>query len=186
MIKLFPLFTITLLLLAACGGGGGGGVAPTTSTKPANYASDKRAFEVFPEYQVKYSVVGTVSTAGKDRTDSHLHRINAAAAYARGATGAGETIAIVDTGVRDSHREFSGQGKISKVTDNKYTPTDRDKRHGTFVAALAAGNRDGGSGLNMHGVAFDASVRFKEIKISAPPSDNRYKPHRFGKFSIYA
>ncbi len=135
---------------------------------PTDYASKKQRFEASSEY-----AVGWVPTSG---TSDHLARINAAAAYARGATGAGETITIVDTGVRDSHREFSSQGKISKVTDNKYTPTDRDKRHGTFVAALAAGNRDGGSGLNMHGVAFDASVRFKEIELSAPQPNNGYNP----------
>ncbi len=199
--KLFALCALSLFLLTACGGGGGGGGGssppgtpnppppPTTQTcsdgtvipigdtcppPPTEYARRKSGFESSDEYNVSY-------TSG---TDFHLDRINAAAAYARGATGQGETIAIVDSGIRDTHRELSGSGKVTKVTQSGYNPDDDDKFHGTFVAALAVANRDGATdstGLNMHGVAFDASVAFGEIRLGT--SDGIYRPFRLENFS---
>ncbi len=135
----------------------------------------KREFETSPEYHVVYGdierppvrlsptiVITSVVLGG---TDTHLSRIKAAAAYARGATGMGETITIADTGIRETHREFSGVGKTSKETLSGYTPTDEQKLHGTAIAALAVGNRDGSSGNNMHGVAYDANMHFIEIPL---------------------
>ena len=193
--KLFALCALSLFLLTACGGGGGGGSGgsstptstqnpPTTKTcsdgtvipvgdtcppTPAEYTRRKSEFEASNEYTVRYTSGST------SETDSHLGRINAAAAYARGATSAGQTIAIVDTGIRDTHREFVGSGKVTKVTEGGYSPDDDDKFHGTLVAALAVGNRDGGSGLNMHGVAFDANVHFTEIFLGDPPAPGSYR-----------
>ncbi len=178
--------------LAGCGGGGGGSTPASTPAYPrtaptaavlnapddVDYAARKAEFAAGGEYNVSWKRINDPSIDGTDR---HLDRINAAAAYARGATGTGQTIAIVDSGILQTHREFSGSGKVTKKTDPGYYPTDRDKFHGTAVAALAVGNRDGGSGLNMHGVAFDARVHFTEIRLGE--SDGIYRPYKLENHS---
>ncbi len=142
---------------------------------PAVFEASRGTFEASPEYTVTYRIttsppVGTdplipPSTTLVGGTDTHLGRIKAAAAYARGATGMGETITVVDAGLRETHREFSGVGKFSKETLSEAPPSDQSIFHGTFVSALAVGNRDGMSGNNMHGVAYDANLHF----IGLPP-----------------
>ena len=128
-------------------------------------------FEMSAEYEVTYTV-GT----SENRVDSHLGRINAAAAYARGATGEGETIAIFDTGILASHPEFSGAGKVIQPGISN---AGADKRHGTAVSAAAAARRD--AGLNMHGVAYDATIAFREIPLDTP--DGTYRPINLTTFS---
>ena len=137
----------------------------------ADYATRKRMFEMSAEYEVTYTV-GT----SENRVDSHLGRINAAAAYARGATGEGETIAIFDTGILASHPEFSGAGKVIQPGISN---AGADKRHGTAVSAAAAARRD--AGLNMHGVAYDATIAFREIPLDTP--DGTYRPINLTTFS---
>ncbi len=179
------------------GGGGGGGGAPPSSgpltprvspdtsfiqSDDLTFDDDRMGFELSAEYTVRYTIVAT----GERRTDTHLDRINAAAAYARGATGAGETILIMDSGIRSTHREFT-EGISTKVTfetETGYNPGNMERYHGTAVTALAAGRKDGGAGmngLNMHGVAFDADVYFREVNLSDPlPGYNPYELHLDG------
>ena len=195
-----------LTLLVGCGGGGGGGsgggtssggtpappqprlievpVIPFPRTSPAvtiapdvsGYAARKSTAAGYAEYGADYSYASGGQTISGPKY--HLGMINAAAAYARGATGAGQTIAIVDTGIRDTHREFDRRGKVTKQTASGYRPDNADKRHGTSVAALAAGERDGlvsATNLNMHGVAFDANIAFGEINLGDPPPPGAYR-----------
>lgn len=136
--------------------------------------------EAFAEYEIPYvsrpcvAISPTVCAPINPPiigTDKHLGQINAAAAYARGATGEGETVAVLDSGINIDHREFSdmdfsGMGKVTRVTEPGHTG---ERGHGTFVSAVAAGNRDGGSnvGFNMQGVAFDAKLHVIEIALGA-------------------
>ncbi len=175
--KLVLLGALTLFLLTACGGGGGSTKpappillssprsAPTATVlntpDDAGFAARQRSFEN-SEYNAPYP-----SGFG---TDTHLARINAAAAYARGATGTGQKLMVVDTGIRDTHNEFIGK-TVTKTTDSGYMPTDAEKFHGTAVSALAVGRRDG---RGMHGVAFDATLHVKEIRLGT--SDGIYRP----------
>ncbi|KAF3978186.1 MAG: S8 family serine peptidase [Methylococcales symbiont of Iophon sp. n. MRB-2018] len=193
------LYCICTLSLFACGGGGGnkrGSTTPTptsvefprTATDPtsfppslADFEAEKLRFESSPEYTVSYTAQPCAPIAPSicaptgpsiNSDDTHLERIKAAAAYARGATGEGETIVVVDSGIRLNHREFSGMDKATSIQD--LSRTDADRAHGTLVSAVAAGNRDAGSGLNMHGVAFDAKLRVIELPLSS--SDGIYNP----------
>ena len=129
--------------------------------------------ESYDEYGADYTSTSSDGQQEPAGPKYHLGMIKAAAAYARGATGAGETIAIVDTGIRDTHIEFNRGRKVTKETMSGYHPDDNDKLHGTFVAALAAGGRDGysgGTGFNMHGVAFDANLAFQETDVNNLPN----------------
>ncbi len=151
---------------------------------PAVFEASRSTFASSPEYDIAYNRVSTSATRINpvntisfliSGTDTHLDKIKAAAAYARGATGTGETITVVDTGIQETHREFFGDGKVSRETLSGDPPTDADLFHGTFVSALAVGNRDGIiPGNNMHGVAYNANVHFIEIPLEMPgqPSES--------------
>ncbi|WP_078061999.1 autotransporter serine protease [Serratia marcescens] len=87
-----------------------------------------------------------------------LGAISAEFAYARGYTGKGVTIGIIDNAVL-SHSEFAG--KLTRLDNGSYNFSyDRQDNmsfgdHGTHVAGIAAAKRDGSG---MHGVAFDADI----------------------------
>lgn len=87
-----------------------------------------------------------------------LEAISAEFAYARGYTGKGVTIGVIDNAIL-SHPEFAD--KLSRLDNGSYN-FKYDKQdnmsfsdHGTHVAGIAAAKRDG---TGMHGVAFDADI----------------------------
>ena len=162
----YLLLLISFLLLAACGGGGGGGgsgggaagyTVPSCTDSGTDYQSSE------------YS--GMHSTAG-------LSMVCASAAYARGATGSGIKIGIIDSGIplynsgNNYHTGFQAQNsgtaaadgnKIvlvegSDVVNDDDIPADTTNcsYHGTHVAGIAAGER--GTDSTMHGVAYDAKI----------------------------
>ena len=106
--------------------------------------------------------------------------VNASSAYARGATGAGITIGITDSGLDDSHVEISATrlSANSALSYSNYTPNTRQKRHGTMVASVAAGKQDKTDITPMHGVAFEADVLFVAIQLAEPDPD--YDPVDIG------
>ena len=66
--------------------------------------------------------------------------INASSAYARGATGRGTIIGIMDSGVDTSHQELDGDNKLlseSYLVYQSRSPSTDEKRHGSHVAGIA-------------------------------------------------
>ena len=109
------------------------------------------------------------------RNQYGLGRIKAQYAYARGATGEGVTLGIVDSGVDPDHPRFEGKLEASYVGayDPDFSTCDEvgpdgaclsGLGHGTLVAGIMAAARqpdpDAGAagGPAIHGVAFDARV----------------------------
>lgn len=89
--------------------------------------------------------------------DRSVPQIGAAAAYARGLTGAGVKIAVIDTGVDASHPDFAGRvaQAVTFVADGR-GPEDVHG-HGTHVASIAAGSGAASDG-RLHGVAPGATI----------------------------
>ena len=116
-------------------------------------------------------------------TLTQLPLIKAAAAYARGGTGDGVTITIVDSGINVLHHEFAkanGEADTDKVKVRHldafglYLPTGSNLLHGTAVASVAAGKKNGDNVLGegwryMHGVAYDADIDFLTLRLN--PAD---------------
>ena len=67
---------------------------------------------------------------------------NSSSAYARGATGEGMIVGVVDSGLDDTHKEITSRVQAgSYLNYSNYTPTTQQKRHGTAVSSIAVGNR---------------------------------------------
>jgi outer membrane autotransporter protein len=98
-----------------------------------------------PEYRAQYG----------------LDMINAADAYARGYTGAGVTVGVIDSGIDTSHPEFVGALRLGGDFDLNPPAVsigeleDEDSGHGSHVSGIIAARRDG---VGMHGVAFNAGL----------------------------
>lgn len=92
------------------------------------------------------------------RNSTGLWVINASQAYAKGYTGKGITLGVLDTGVNSGHFEFQGKD-IVWVPCKGYIYDWVTNGHGSHVAGIMAANRDGADiPGNMHGVAFDANL----------------------------
>ncbi|WP_233023459.1 autotransporter domain-containing protein [Rhodopseudomonas boonkerdii] len=120
-------------------------------------------------------IAGTAAQTGPNPQGWPLDLIHAQAAYNRGFTGAGVTVAVGDSGFDINHPALAGAWNLSRavnfigVGNNPYNPNDvspqlpyvdakgvvRYDKHGTHVAGIIAARNVAGQ---MHGVAYDASL----------------------------
>ena len=112
---------------------------------------------------------GTVADAATTQTfedaeyfgSDGLDLVNAAAAYKKGFTGKGVVIGVLDQPINFLHPKFSDKTasatiREARMKDGVLGVYDwKNIMHGTHVAAIAAGSRNG---QVMHGVAFDADI----------------------------
>jgi len=98
----------------------------------------------------------------------HLDMIHAGAAYARGYTGAGVTVAVGDTGFDTNHPSLTGVLDLTRAYSNLFVKGETydrrnvgiqsiDDNHGTHVSGLIAAKKDP-SLSDSHGVAYGANV----------------------------
>lgn len=132
-----------------------------------------------------------------------LEQVNAHYAYARGATGAGITIGIIDDGVDADHPALAGKIHPESFYVDGYDPDfnacdtravdgsclDDGPAHGTYVAGIMAGRRNedvdaaAGDSPAMHGVAFDAELFSAGIPLSDAP--DVYEPVEPAGLGVY-
>ena len=154
------LAVVLILAVALAGCGASTSVRPVDGTpNPGTEEQRREEYARHEEFRNQYG----------------LARIKAHYAYARGATGEGVTLGIVDSGVDPGHPKFEGKLEASHVGgyDPDFSTCDEvgpdgtclsGLGHGTVVAGImAAARRQGAeagsaSGPPVHGVAFDARV----------------------------
>ncbi len=138
-----------LALLWGCGGSGGsggGGVISTPSPTPP----------VSPSPSPTPAPRQTYSETAETRRTNGVNFHEALVAWNLGATGAGETIAIIDTGIDLDSPEFTGRISSASVNLAQASGTaDAEDDHGTNVALIAAG---GLNGTGIVGIAFNATI----------------------------
>lgn len=170
---------MAVFLLTACGGGGGTRSltpvpAPATAAAPLQlthslWLSPPRSLVPDPETRrIEFR------STDEFRNQPALALINADYAYARGATGKGVTLGVIDTGINREHIEFAAPDKLHPDSDLSYgtniAPDALD--HGTAVGGVMAARRDPErAGDNMHGVAFGAQVLSLGIPLGEPDPD---------------
>ncbi|WP_439546044.1 S8 family peptidase [Sandarakinorhabdus sp.] len=160
----FPIgqASVLALLLAGCSGGGGGGgaavvIPPPPAVTPAPTPAPAPAPAPGPsnfdtaEYRRSTAAVG----------------VQAIAAYDRGASGQGITVAVIDSGVNPALSEFAGRISPASrdVVSNRALADERG--HGTSVTGVILAARDG-SGI--HGVAPQATLL--ALRADTPGSCN--------------
>ena len=90
--------------------------------------------------------------------DTSKSIINADKAYARGWTGKGSVLGVIDTYQQTDHEALDGKYKWYKdyvLNDSIVETKGKYKSHGTHVAGIVAGKKDG---TQFHGVAYDAEL----------------------------
>jgi len=131
--------------LAACGGSGGTQPATVRSTPPPPPPPPPSPPPPLPT---------NFDTAEFQRSDGpEFH--GADAAWRQGATGEGEIIAVIDSGIDIDSREFAGRIHPGSRDVAGSRGIDAEDDHGTNVAAVAAAARNDRGIL---GIAFDAEV----------------------------
>ena len=176
-----------VFLLAGCSGGGSGGSVRPTPVEPAPA----------PEPEPPAPDPGPSESELREEYAAHpqfqnqraLEQVNAHYAYARGATGAGVTIGIIDDGVDPDHPALAGKLHPESYYTDGYSPDfrgcdiraadgaclDEGPAHGTYVAGIMAGRRNENANVTAgdfppaHGVAFDAEVFSVGIPLSDAP-----------------
>jgi subtilisin family serine protease len=142
------LITLSALGLVACAGGGGG-AAPATTISTTTVTPPAPPPPPPPP-------PGPSATSAEFTRSYGLGAIHAEAAYAAGASGAGVTVAVVDTGVDGSSSELSGRvsSQSTDASASRNTPVGPDG-HATWVAGVLASNFDGQGTV---GVAYGSTV----------------------------
>ena len=87
-----------------------------------------------------------------------LNTINAADAYAKGWTGEGAVLGVIDTYQDKNHTDFNGKYKWYKDyvrTNDTVTLYGSQQSHGTHVAGIVAAEKNG---TGTHGVAYNADL----------------------------
>ena len=118
-----------------------GFVAQVESAKLAALRADPRVAYVEQDQVMKASATQSRPTWGLDRIDERSLPLDRA--YRYNATGSGVTAYIIDTGIRESHREFGGRvvGGVTAIDDGR--GSDDCNGHGTHVAGTVGGSRYG-------------------------------------------
>ena len=142
-------------------------VANTVSTT-ANSGTQIAQITISNAYTDLDNQLGTktenISTVVSDHKTTEFNRnhglntINAAEAYAKGWTGEGAVLGVIDTYQQINHPELDGKYKFyNDYTryDNTVSTSGNTQVHGTHVAGIIAGKKDG---TGNHGVAFDADL----------------------------
>ncbi|MEZ5826445.1 MAG: S8 family peptidase [Geminicoccaceae bacterium] len=137
--------------LSGCGGGGssGGGIRTGSFGLGLSYVQNPSTFE-----SAEYFASGA------------LAQTNASDAYGVGATGSGQLVAVVDTGIDPTHTDLDAQIHASSkdIISSRNVLAD-EGNHGTPVSGVIAAERNSTA---MHGMAFDAKIL--AIRADSPGS----------------
>ncbi len=166
------LLVLSTLLVSACGSSGGNQTPPPPPvTPPQPDRPDPTSFPDDPGLTAAQETERIAISGAPEFTGQwSLSAIGADYAYARGYTGAGVTVGIIDTGVDPDHVAFEAKLHPQSAVASQFCPggscsfsSIRDTgSHGTAVGGLIAAAK---LGNRMHGVAYDAELLMIGIQL---------------------
>lgn len=139
-------------LLAGCGGGGGGGGDTSTSATTTSPAAATTTTSPAPSLVTLVTAPVSSFLTTEYKRQAGLAMINAATAWATGASGQGVVVAINDGVIDTSISELSG--RLSGTTYN-WTGDSTISIHATHIAGIIAADHDG---TGIEGVAWSATL----------------------------
>lgn len=143
--------------LAACGGGGGsaGGTSLNSAPVPPPAPAPVVPTAAAPAPSMAPAPVAAQFDTAEFRKSEGPLQHNAATAWQAGHTGAGVTVAVIDTGIDADSPEFAG--RLSRASRDLFGVRSLEgiDDHGTNVAMVAAAARDNTGVL---GIAYGATV----------------------------
>ena len=184
------LLLLSALLLSACGSSGGNQTPPPLPAAPPQPdRPDPTSFPDDPGLTAAQETERMAIAASAEFSDQwSLSAIKADYAYARGYTGAGVTVGIIDTGADPNHAAFGNKLHAQSAVASQSCPggtcsfsSIRDTgSHGTAVGGLIAAAK---LGNRMHGVAYDAELLMIGIQLGQAPPE--YMPVDLSNGSLY-
>lgn len=172
--KTVALLALSTLLISACGSSGGNQTPPPPPvTPPQPDRPDPTSFPDDPGLTPAQETERmTISGSPEFTGQWSLSEIGADYAYARGYTGAGVTVGIIDTGADPNHDAIEGKlHSRSAIASNScpggtcsFSAIRDTGSHGTAVGGLIAAAKLGNS---MHGVAYDAQLLAIGIQLGS-------------------
>ncbi|MDE0245532.1 MAG: S8 family serine peptidase [Gammaproteobacteria bacterium] len=188
--KRVALLVLSTLLISACGSSGGNQMPPPPPvTPPQPDRPDPTSFPDDPGLTAAQEAERMAISGSPEFSDQwSLSEIRADYAYARGYTGAGVTVGIIDTGADPDHVAFEGKLHPQSAIASQFCPDGtcsfsaiRDTgTHGTAVGGLIAGAR---LGNRMHGVAYDAELLMIGIQLGQGTPE--YRPVDLSNGPLY-
>ena len=188
--KRVALLLLSALLLSACGSSGGNQTPPPLPAAPPQPdRPDPTSFPDDPGLTAAQETERMAISGSREFSDQwSLSAIKADYAYARGYTGAGVTVGIIDTGADPNHDAFGNKLHPQSAVASQSCPggtcsfsSIRDTgSHGTAVGGLiAAAKLDN----RMHGVAYDAELLM--IGIQLGQGSPEYRPVDLSNGPLY-
>ena len=191
-----------LIVLCGCSSGGGGrqpadteiSIPPLETGQNTDHDNSQPPWNSFQQQPMdadNHSEIARFFESEEYNGMGALDTIHASSAYARGATGAGVRVGLIDSGVYKPHSEFSTATTGDKVhtAGSDYSSANPRSNsaisHGTMVAGVIAANRDDSpvdTGIAMHGVAFDANLLAYEIPLGS--AETPYNPVDIGDITF--
>lgn len=145
---------------AAGGGGGGGGSAPQAPSTPAPEAPSE-------EGGSGGGNAGSIGDAAEYTNTGGFNISKGEVAHQRGYDGTGSLIAVLDSGILETHEQFgAGQiignyNAIKDLTNNAIESDDSDG-HGTHVAGII-----GAQGKNGGGIGYAPDAKLLNVRITS-------------------
>lgn len=188
--KSVALLLLSTLLVSACGSSGGNQIPPPPPTTPPQpERPDPTSFPDDPGLtEAQEAERMAISSSPEFSGQWSLSAIKADYAYARGYTGAGVTVGIVDTGADPGHVAFEDKLHSQSAVASQscpggtcsFSPIRDTGSHGTAIGGLIVGAKLGNP---MHGVAYDAQLVMIGIELGEGTPE--YRPVDLSNGPLY-
>jgi subtilisin family serine protease len=132
----------------------------TTTSTTSEVISSTTTANNYTTSDPEYYQTDEYKESGKYRDTNPLDVIHANDAYARGWTGDGVKVGVLDTGVKCDHNDLKNNLTTTRYTNAYGDGCNDTYGHGTQVAGIIAAEKNN---VDMHGVAYDAEIHFAKI-----------------------